>query len=354
ALAVPRHPRLPQVPPSARPDSCQKFCTRPGSRALSSRPGSASTCHSQDTSAEGTPRPTQPPLVAGLPRVTLTAHTGTPWRPRCAPRAGWDRFSPCPWTHIPDCHSARSKTYGNVLVLDGVIQCTERDEFSYQEMIANLPLCSHPNPRKVLIIGGGDGGVLREVVKHPSVESVVQCEIDEDVIEVSKKFLPGMAIGYSSSKLTLHVGDGFEFMKQNQDAFDVIITDSSDPMGPAESLFKESYYQLMKTALKEDGILCCQGECQWLHLDLIKEMRHFCKSLFPVVGYAYCTIPTYPSGQIGFMLCSKNPSTNFREPVQQLTQAQVEQMQLKYYNSDMHRAAFVLPEFTRKALNDIS
>lgn len=110
----------------------------------------------------------------------------------------------------------------------------------------------------------------------------------------------------------------------------------------------------MKTALKEDGILCCQGECQWLHLDLIKEMRHFCKSLFPVVDYAYCSIPTYPSGQIGFMLCSKNPSTNFREPVQQLTQAQVEQMQLKYYNSDMHRAAFVLPEFTRKALNDIS
>ncbi|KAL6091531.1 hypothetical protein STEG23_022217 [Scotinomys teguina] len=175
-----------------------------------------------------------------------------------------------------------SKTYSNVLVLDGVIQCTERDEFSYQEMIANLPLCSHPNPRKVLIIGGGDGGVLREVVKHPSVESVVQCEIDEDVIEVSNKFLPGMAIGFSSSKLTLHVGDGFEFMKQNQDAFDVIITDSSDPMGPAESLFKESYYQFMKTALKEDGILCCQGEYQWLHLDLIKEMRHFCKSLFTV------------------------------------------------------------------------
>uniref|UniRef100_A0A096NCR7 Spermidine synthase n=1 Tax=Papio anubis TaxID=9555 RepID=A0A096NCR7_PAPAN len=242
----------------------------------------------------------------------------------------------------------RSKTYGNVLVLDGVIQCTERDEFSYQEMIANLPLCSHANPRKVLIIGGGDGGVLREVVKHPSVESVVQCEIDEDVIQVSKKFLPGMAIGYSSSKLTLHVGDGFEFMKQNQDAFDVIITDSSDPMGPAESLFKESYYQLMKTALKEDGVLCCQGECQWLHLDLIKEMRQFCQSLFPVVAYAYCTIPTYPSGQIGFMLCSKNPSTNFQEPVQPLTQQQVAQMQLKYYNSDVHRAAFVLPEFARK------
>ncbi|MGH0147042.1 UNVERIFIED_CONTAM: hypothetical protein FKN15_060862 [Acipenser sinensis] len=245
-----------------------------------------------------------------------------------------------------------SETYGNVLVLDGVIQCTERDEFSYQEMIANLPLCSHPNPKKVLIIGGGDGGVLREVVKHPLVESVVQCEIDEDVINVSKKYLPGMAKGFFSPKLTLNVGDGFEFMKQNQVAFDVIITDSSDPVGPAESLFKESYYQLMKTALRDNGILCCQGECQWLHLELIKEMRTFCKSLFPVVDYAYCTIPTYPSGQIGFMLCSKNTETNFRDPVRKLTDEEVESMNLKYYNYEIHRAAFILPEFARKVLSE--
>ncbi|KAL4823673.1 hypothetical protein H8958_006613 [Nasalis larvatus] len=185
-------------------------------------------------------------------------------------------------------------------------------------------------------MGGGDGGVLREVVKHPSVESVVQCGIDKDVIQVSRKFLPGMAVGYSSSKLTLHVGDGFEFVKQNQDAFDVIITDSSDPMGPAESLFKESYYQLMKMTLMEDAVLCCQSECQWLHLDLMKEMRQFCQSLFSVVAYAYCTIPTDSSGQIGFMLCSKNLSTNFQEPVQSLRQQQVAQMQLKDYNSDVH------------------
>uniref|UniRef100_A0A2K6PLG9 PABS domain-containing protein n=1 Tax=Rhinopithecus roxellana TaxID=61622 RepID=A0A2K6PLG9_RHIRO len=236
----------------------------------------------------------------------------------------------------------RSKTYGNVLVLDGVIQCTERDEFSYQEMMATLPLCSHCN-----------GGVLREVVKHPSVESVVQCGIDKDVIQVSRKFLPRMAIGYSSSKLTLHVGDSFEFVKQNQDAFDVILTDSSDPMGPAESLFRESYYQLMKMTLMEDAVLCCQSECQWLHLDLMKEMRQFCQSLFSVVAYAYYTIPTDPSGQIGFMLCSKNLSTNFQEPVQSLTQQQVAQMQLKDHNSDVHCTAFVLPEFARKALNDV-
>ncbi|XP_061638179.1 spermidine synthase isoform X1 [Phyllopteryx taeniolatus] len=247
----------------------------------------------------------------------------------------------------------KSKTYGNVLVLDGVIQCTERDEFAYQEMIANLPLYSHPCPRKVLIIGGGDGGVLREVVKNAHVESVVLCEIDKDVIDVSKKFLPGMAKGFFSPKLTLHVGDGFEFMKQNQDAFDIIITDSSDPVGPAESLFKESYYQLMKTALTKGGILCSQGECQWLHLDLIKEMQTFCKTLFPVVAYAYGTIPTYPSGQIGFMLCSKNPETHFRKPMKELSKSELESMNLKYYNTEIHKAAFVLPEFARKVLKDV-
>uniref|UniRef100_A0A8C2XFZ5 Spermidine synthase n=2 Tax=Cyclopterus lumpus TaxID=8103 RepID=A0A8C2XFZ5_CYCLU len=246
----------------------------------------------------------------------------------------------------------KSKTYGNVLVLDGVIQCTERDEFAYQEMIANLPLCSHPCPKKVLIIGGGDGGVLREVVKSPLVESVVLCEIDEEVINASKKFLPGMAKGFYSPKLILHIGDGFEFMKKNQDAFDIIITDSSDPVGPAESLFKESYYQLMKTALRNGGILCSQGECQWLHLELIKEMRTFCKTLFPVVDYAYSTIPTYPSGQIGFMLCSKNPETNFLDPMRALSKEEMECMNLKYYNPEIHKASFVLPEFAKKVLNE--
>ncbi|XP_053704720.1 spermidine synthase isoform X2 [Synchiropus splendidus] len=253
-------------------------------------------------------------------------------------------------SYLPE--KSASKTYGNVLVLDGVIQCTERDEFAYQEMIANLPLCSHPCPKKVLIIGGGDGGVLREVVKHPLVESVVLCEIDEDVINVSKKFLPAMAKGFFDPKLSLHVGDGFEFMKKNQDAFDIIITDSSDPVGPAESLFKETYYQLMKTALKKDGILCSQGECQWLHLELIKEMQTFCKTLFPVVDYAYTTIPTYPSGQIGFMLCSKNHETHFQKPVKELSDEERESMQLKYYNTDIHKASFVLPEFARKVLNE--
>lgn len=244
----------------------------------------------------------------------------------------------------------KSKTYGNVLILDGVIQCTERDEFSYQEMLAYLPLNSHPNPQKVLIIGGGDGGVLREVVKHPQVSSVYMCEIDEKVIAVSKKYLPNMASGFSSDKLTLHIGDGFEYMKKHQGEFDVIITDSSDPVGPASSLFEKSYYELMKNALRPGGIVCCQGECIWLHLNLIKNMLDFCGTLYDVTSYAYTTIPTYPSGQIGFIMCSSNPDTHFSEPVREFTKEEMKQLDLKYYNAAIHRNAFALPEFARKKL----
>ncbi|XP_035697345.1 spermidine synthase-like [Branchiostoma floridae] len=244
----------------------------------------------------------------------------------------------------------KSKTYGNVLVLDGVIQCTERDEYSYQEMIAHLPLMSHPNPKKVLLIGGGDGGVLREIAKHSCVESVVQCEIDDKVIEVSKKYLPKMACGYDNPKLTVNIGDGFDFMKKNKGSFDIIITDSSDPIGPAEALFQKSYYELMKEALRPGGIVCTQGECMWLHLDLIRDMQDFCGSLYPHVAYSYCTIPTYPSGQIGFVLCSTNPDTNFMDPVRKFTEEQLEELNIRYYNADIHRASFVLPQFVKKAL----
>lgn len=244
----------------------------------------------------------------------------------------------------------KTKSYGNVLVLDGVIQCTPRDEFSYQEMITHLPVNSHPDPQNVLVIGGGDGGVVRELTKHPAVKNVTMCEIDQMVVDVSKKYLPYMSSGFSSPKLTLHIGDGFDFMGKHQGQFDVIITDSSDPVGPASSLFQKEYYQLMKKALKPGGIVCTQGECLWLHLELIKEMQDFCSELYPVVDYGYCTIPTYPSGQIGFCLCSLNPDTNFREPVRGLSEEEVDNLQLRYYNSDVHKAAFVLPQFAKKVL----
>ncbi|KAM3506335.1 hypothetical protein MY11210_007590 [Beauveria gryllotalpidicola] len=244
----------------------------------------------------------------------------------------------------------KSTDYGHVLVLDNVIQCTERDEFSYQEMIAHLALNSHPNPKKVLVIGGGDGGVLREVVKHDCVEEAILCDIDEAVPRVSKQFLPGMASGLTHAKSTVHIGDGFKFLNDYKNTFDVIITDSSDPEGPAESLFQKPYFQLLHDALRDGGVISTQGsENQWLHLSLITQLKKDCKEIFPVVEYAYTTIPTYPSGQIGFMVCSKDASRDVKVPVRSWTPAEEEE-KCRYYNAEIHKASFVLPNFAKKAL----
>ncbi|CAF0794447.1 unnamed protein product [Rotaria sordida] len=244
----------------------------------------------------------------------------------------------------------KSKTYGNVLVLDNCIQCTERDEFAYQEMAAFLPLLAHPNPKRILIIGGGDGGVVREVVKHPQVEEVILCEIDEDVINVSKKYLPNMAKELVNSKVTVVISDGCEYLKQHINEFDVIITDSSDPNGPAESLFEESFYSLMKTALKQpDGIICCQGECIWLDLPLIKKLMTISRHLFSSVAYANVSTPTYPCGTLGFIVCSLNENVKLTEPINEKL---ADELNTKYYTADIHRASFALPAFARQELED--
>ena len=126
---------------------------------------------------------------------------------------------------------------------------------SYQEMITHLAMNSHPNPKRVLVVGGGDGGVLREVIKHSSVESAVLCEIDEAVIRLSKKYLPAVSIGFHHPNVAVHIADGFEFLRDRKNEFDVIITDSSDPRGPAETLYQKPYFELLNEALREGGIV---------------------------------------------------------------------------------------------------
>ncbi|RLN91172.1 hypothetical protein BBJ28_00012037, partial [Nothophytophthora sp. Chile5] len=203
----------------------------------------------------------------------------------------------------------KSATYGHVLVLDGVIQLTERDEFAYQEMIAHLPLFAHAQPKRVLIVGGGDGGVLREVTKHACVEKVVMCEIDPMVCDVSKKYFgETMATAFEDPRLTLIHADAAVYLRENTEKFDVMIVDSSDPVGPAEVLYRAEFYQSMKDSLAPNGIVCTQGECLWLHLDLIVDVMTRCQSIFPTINYSYTTIPTYPSGQIGFIMCSLDES----------------------------------------------
>lgn len=236
----------------------------------------------------------------------------------------------------------KSKTYGNVLALDGVIQATERDEFAYQEMLTQLPMHAHPNPENILVIGGGDGGVLREVCKHKCVKKVTICEIDKMVIEKSKEFLPQLGKGFDDDRVVVHYGDGNAFVKSKTNEFDVIIVDSSDPVGPAESLYKQEFYQSMAKALNPGGIVCTQAECLWLHLDLIKSLLDFSSNIFKHSEYAYTTIPTYPCGQIGFLLGSLGNSC--KSPVRKI------EAEMKYYNEDIHRASFVLPQYARNHL----
>lgn len=240
-----------------------------------------------------------------------------------------------------------SETFGRVLVLDGVVQYTERDEFSYQEMITHIPCFAHGAPKSVLIIGGGDGGVLREVLKHPSVERVDKCEIDVGVVNVAKKFFPTNAAAFNDPRFTLIVDDAAKYLQYTTQKYDVIISDSSDPVGPAETLFSSSFFESLRNVLNPGGVICTQAECLWIDLDLIEKLVKDTKALFPVVKYAFTTIPTYPSGQIGFLVLSNDASV---DPTVASRPAPSE-WNLKYYSDRVHSAAFVLPEFARKQLN---
>ncbi|KAK8655423.1 hypothetical protein V6N13_107999 [Hibiscus sabdariffa] len=250
----------------------------------------------------------------------------------------------------------QSSTYGKVLVLDGVIQLTERDERAYQEMITHLPLCSIPNPKKVLVIGGGDGGVLREVSRHSSVEQIDICEIDKMVVDVSKQFFPDVAVGYDDPRVKLHIGDGVAFLKAvPEGTYDAVIVDSSDPIGPAQELFEKPFFASVAKALRPGGVVCTQAESIWLHMHIIEDIVANCRQIFKgSVNYAWTTVPTYPSGVIGFMLCStEGPPVDFKHPVNPVDRDDIcckSKRPLKFYNSEIHSAAFCLPSFAKKVI----
>jgi len=205
-----------------------------------------------------------------------------------------------------------------------------------------------PNPQKVLIVGGGDGGVAREVVKHPLVKEVHQVEIDDRVVELSKKYLPAMACGFDNNKLKLTIGDGFEYMKNHKKEFDVIITDSSDPIGPAVNLFQESYYGLLKNALRDGGIVCSQGGSFWLDFDYVKKTMKGCGQHFPKVAYAITSVPSYPCGHIGFVIGSLDANSCLEDPVNKFEKSEIDSLNLRYYTSQIHSAAFTLPRWVEK------
>jgi len=246
----------------------------------------------------------------------------------------------------------KSETYGTVLVLDGVLQVTERDEHAYQEMIVHIPMQAHPNPTSVLIVGGGDGGVLREVCRHKSVTRVTMCEIDPMVVDVAKKYLSNStATSFHDPRLTLVHADAAQFVKDKRDEYDVVIVDSSDPVGAAASLFTQAFYRALKPAMRSGGIMCNQGECVWLHLSLIGECLSHCAKVFPSVDYAFTTVPSYPSGQIGFLVCSLEHGKRLRTPPRGLDPEL--RSQLRYYSEAVHASAFILPQFAEKVVAEV-
>ena len=175
--------------------------------------------------------------------------------------------------------------FGRMMLLDGLVMVTERDEFIYHDMIVHPALFTHPNPKKVLVIGGGDGGTIREIMKHPQVELAVLCEIDGLVIEKSIEFLPSMAseIDGNNPRVKLHVDDGIAYIRDHQNEFDIILVDSTDPIGPAVGLFEENFYQLVFSALKSDGIMIAQSESPFYHAEIQKSMYQNLRVVFPLV-----------------------------------------------------------------------
>jgi spermidine synthase len=235
--------------------------------------------------------------------------------------------------------------YGNMMVLDGCVMLTEANEFSYHEMIAHVPLFAHPNPERVLIIGGGDGGAAREVLRHPQVKECVMVEIDGLVIEKSKEYFPTIASEFDNPRLTLLVDDGVKYIENNKTAFDVILVDSTDPVGPAEGLFSKDFYQKAYNSLKPNGILVAQAESPYYFKRTQRELFDVLHSVFSYATLYTTNIPFYPSGMWSFAYASKEYKENTNPRY-----ADMEKMEenLQYFNRKLYEGCFALPTFVKK------
>eukprot|EP01053_Blabericola_migrator_P003432 Blabericola_migrator_1__3431@NODE_200_length_11466_cov_45_966751_g172_i0_p4_GENE_NODE_200_length_11466_cov_45_966751_g172_i0NODE_200_length_11466_cov_45_966751_g172_i0_p4_ORF_typecomplete_len306_score51_89Spermine_synth/PF01564_17/5_7e50Spermine_synt_N/PF17284_2/2_9e18Methyltransf_23/PF13489_6/9_1e05MTS/PF05175_14/0_041MTS/PF05175_14/24Methyltransf_31/PF13847_6/0_086Methyltransf_31/PF13847_6/1_9e02Methyltransf_30/PF05430_11/0_026Pyr_redox_2/PF07992_14/0_033Methyltransf_25/PF13649_6/0_68Methyltra len=243
--------------------------------------------------------------------------------------------------------------FGNLMVLDGVFQNTEVDEFAYHEMMCNVPLFAHPNPKRVLVVGGGDCGVVREIARHSGVETIHLAEIDGRVVELSKQYFPGIMSACEDPRLEIKIVDGAKYLEtpELESFYDVIIVDSSDPIGPNQSLFRESFYRDIKRCLAPGGFAVCQGENFWLHPRTIREVMKKCGEIFPEVNYYWFSIPVYPMGCIGAVALSKDKGCTMSDVhPSRLEAANRMTEELRYYNTAVHRAAFAKPTFFQKGL----
>ena len=243
-----------------------------------------------------------------------------------------------------------SHEYGKILLLDGLIMFTERDEFIYHEMIVHVPLIIHPDPKKILVIGGGDGGTVREILKHPGVERIDLVEIDEDVINTCIAYFPEVSHGLKNPKVRILVEDGIEFMKKLDDRYDIIIIDSTDPIGPAKGLFEQKFYQNVDHGLEPEGIMVSQSESPFQDTKLWSWIYKNISSVFEKTFSYLAFIPTYPAGFWSFTLASKD-----RDPTKEIRREQAQKLSssTRYYNLEIHRSAFSLPNFLKSELSKL-
>ena len=238
-----------------------------------------------------------------------------------------------------------TEALGRMLLNDGLIMVTEKDEFIYHDMIAHVPLFIHPNPKKVLVIGGGDGGTAREAIRHSSVEKCVMVEIDEMVVNACKEFIPQTSKDLDHPKMDLKIADGVKFVKETDEKFDVIMVDSTDPIGPAQPLFGAEFYQDIYNCLSDDGIVVSQGESPWHESVMQNKLLDILSQKFPVVRLYNFMNLTYPGGLWSFTYASKglHPLNDFDEK-----RVKDSGLEFTYYNTETHRASFSQPEFIRK------
>lgn len=238
-----------------------------------------------------------------------------------------------------------TEQWGKMLVLDGMVMTTDKDEFVYHEMITHLAMNTHPNPKRVLVVGGGDGGAIREILKYPSVETAVLAEIDGRVIEVSKQYLPDIAGKLDDPRVDVQVVDGIQYIADNKNSFDVIMVDSTEPVGPAVGLFAHGFYVGISEALKEDGMMVAQTESPFFNADLIKRVFKDISSIFPITRYYTGHIPTYPSGMWSWTIGSKK-----YDPLEVNEADLIEPEGTKYYHKAMHKTVFTVPKFVQELL----
>jgi len=241
-----------------------------------------------------------------------------------------------------------TRGHGRVLLNDGLIMVSERDEFAYHDMITHVPLFTHPAPKRVLVIGGGDGGTAREVIRHPEVETCVMVEIDAMVVDACKEHIPQTSSALSDPRIELIIDDGVAYMAnaaKNDVKFDVIIVDSTDPIGPATPLFGEGFYRDVFASLSDDGIVVSQGESPWYNKDVQKSLLSVLNNVFDNVWLYNFSNLTYPGGLWSFTFASKR-----YHPVTDFNPARVSKsgLDFDYYNAGVHLGAFSLPNFVKR------